>query len=206
MKPKDIKLTAIQQKVFDACEPLIQSAVEFHKKWAMNLAEECVKWLMAKVKEFGGMASWLSGVQSMNKQMTVYNFCHYKSVDYASELHYYLSSLVDDNREDYHYKEDFPAKFFINTKKAEKYIKRYEDYYRNWITYKLKCSIEKYVTSEFVNIKDIKLMNGARGYEMFAILLDVNNKEYDYHTRAVSAGGYNIQEFHYRYITHIKEK
>ena len=41
------------------------------------------------------------------------------------------------------------------------------------------------------------------GFETRSVLTDKEGKKHNIYTRAISAGGYNIQEFHYRYITKV---
>jgi len=204
-KAKDIQLTTIQQKIFDACEPLLKSALDFHKKWARKIVEECRAKITERWKEAGVV---LAG-DITHDSYSVYKFVEHKNIGYDAELRSLLRCSIHTNacymagvftpRTD-------PAKVWIDEEAYTWKMKQYEEEYRLWLTYKLKRSIEKYITPEFFDIKDINLRSGEKGYEIFATLMDSNDKKYTYHTRAISAGGYNIQEYHYRYITHIKEK
>lgn len=63
-------------------------------------------------------------------------------------------------------------------------------------------SFEKYTepTDQLVKIQPRR---GSKGIEIWATI-SRDGQEYDYYTEAIGAGGYNIQSFHFRYITKTK--
>lgn len=203
-KTKEINLTPIQQKVFNFCEPIIQKAVEYHRAWARKMVEECrdtivKKWAEAGIKFAGDIK---------HSSYDAYEFVERKHIGYDSELKSLLTWTIKRNAcfiAGVHTPATDPAKVWIDERLYAKKMTEYEEDYRLWMTYKLKRSIEKYVDNKFTDIKNESINRGAKGFEIEAILIDATGKEFLYHTRAIGAGGYNIQEFHYRYITKIKE-
>lgn len=63
-------------------------------------------------------------------------------------------------------------------------------------------SFEKYTEPTDKLIK-IQATGGSKGIEITATI-ERDGVEYSYYTEAISAGGYNIQSFHYRYLTKTK--
>lgn len=63
-------------------------------------------------------------------------------------------------------------------------------------------SFEKYTEPTDKLIK-LQASGGRKGIEIYAVV-ERDGQEYDYFTEAISAGGYNIQSFHYRYLTKTK--
>lgn len=63
-------------------------------------------------------------------------------------------------------------------------------------------SFEKYTEPTDKLIK-LQASGGRKGIEIYAVI-ERDGQEYDYFTEAISAGGYNIQSFHYRYLTKTK--
>ena len=49
----------------------------------------------------------------------------------------------------------------------------------------------------------IQPRSGSKGIEIYATV-ERDGQTYDYYTEAIGAGGYNIQSFHYRYLTKTK--
>ena len=49
----------------------------------------------------------------------------------------------------------------------------------------------------------IQPRRGSKGVEIYAVV-ERDGQTYDYYTEAIGAGGYNIQSFHYRYLTKTK--
>lgn len=63
-------------------------------------------------------------------------------------------------------------------------------------------SFEKY-TDPSDKLVTIRASRGRKGIEIMAVI-ERNGENYDYYTEAIGAGGYNIQSFHYRYLTKTK--
>ena len=106
--------------------------------------------------------------------------------------------LTEDNKTEY--------KVMFSLEEFTKSIQRYEEHYRLMTTYKLERSLMKYVTDKFTILQDCFINGGVKGFEMNSKLLDEQGNQYSVYTNAISAGGYNIQEFHYRYITKVSSK
>ena len=63
-------------------------------------------------------------------------------------------------------------------------------------------SFEKY-TEPSDKLISIQPRSGSKGIEIYA-KIEREGQEYDYYTEAIGAGGYNIQSFHFRYLTKTK--
>lgn len=63
-------------------------------------------------------------------------------------------------------------------------------------------SFEKYTEPTDKLIK-IQPRSGSKGIEIWATV-ERDGQEYDYYTEAIGAGGYNIQSYHFRYLTKTK--
>jgi hypothetical protein len=74
---------------------------------------------------------------------------------------------------------------------------------KEYNTYKLAKALDRYVTPEFTGIKNIRLSQGTQGFEISANLIDDQDRSWSFNTKAISAGGYNIQIWHYRYIINL---
>lgn len=66
----------------------------------------------------------------------------------------------------------------------------------------LKESIKKYFI-DVIKISDIKLEHAVNGFIIKAKIQYKNGSIKNYQTSCIPAGGYNIQQFHYRYLTKI---
>ncbi len=90
------------------------------------------------------------------------------------------------------------------TKKNEKYtVSAFEEkmIYLGLIVDMLK-SFEKYTEPTDKLIK-IQASAARKGVEIYAVV-ERDGVQYDYFTEAIGAGGYNIQSYHYRYLTKTK--
>ena len=63
-------------------------------------------------------------------------------------------------------------------------------------------SFEKY-TEPTDKLVKIQPRNGSKGIEIWATIAR-DGQDYDYYTEAIGAGGYNIQSYHFRYLTKTK--
>lgn len=63
-------------------------------------------------------------------------------------------------------------------------------------------SFEKY-TEPTDKLVKIQPRSGSKGIEIWATV-ERDGQEYDYYTEAIGAGGYNIQSYHFRYLTKTK--
>lgn len=188
---KDIKLTKVQKKVFDACEPLIvdlQDRAEHYYEGVLQRFEEYKKTHQDErsydaMVRFGGRDS----------EITYFLRSVYKQTDPKSFLS--LSNL------NVKLKDVAP-----NDEQKQAYYKRMKEQIREYNTYKLSRALHKYVTSEFKDIKNVEITRGTNGFEVFANLIDDQDRTWKFETKAIGAGGYNIQVWHYRYIINLSSR
>lgn len=71
------------------------------------------------------------------------------------------------------------------------------------LIYKLLFAIESYTlpTDELVKINNI---GSDKGYLTINVVVERDGQEYNLSTEVIGAGGYNIQDYHYRYLTNTK--
>jgi hypothetical protein len=71
------------------------------------------------------------------------------------------------------------------------------------LTYKLLSSIESYTlpTDKLVNFNSV---GSSKGSIVISAVIERDGQPYNLSTEVISAGGYNIQGFHYRYLTNTK--
>jgi len=71
------------------------------------------------------------------------------------------------------------------------------------LIYKLLFAIESYTlpTDKLVKINNI---GSDKGYLTINVVIDRDGQEYNLSTEVIGAGGYNIQDYHYRYLTNTK--
>lgn len=79
---------------------------------------------------------------------------------------------------------------------------RQQDYI-NYLTSAMLNAVAKHVEDVFVEAKDIRLYDSPKGFELSAILW-CPSKTATIYTSCIGAGGYNVQRYHFRYITKIK--
>lgn len=71
------------------------------------------------------------------------------------------------------------------------------------LIYKLLMAIESYTlpTDKLVKINNI---GSDKGYLTINVIIERDGQEYNLSTEVIGAGGYNIQDYHYRYLTNTK--
>jgi hypothetical protein len=69
------------------------------------------------------------------------------------------------------------------------------------VTYDFIKSVEKYTTNEDI-LLSVSSTVSHKGNLEINVRISRNTKEYSLSTEVIYAGGYNIQQLHYRYITH----
>jgi hypothetical protein len=71
------------------------------------------------------------------------------------------------------------------------------------LIYKLLFAIESYTlpTDKLVKFNNI---GSDKGYLTINIVIERDGQEYNLSTEVIGAGGYNIQDYHYRYLTNTK--
>jgi len=93
--------------------------------------------------------------------------------------------------------------FKLDEERQKKYYEGMKDAIRVNTTSKLSRALGKYIGPEFVEVDNIDLSHGSQGFEITADLKDDQGRSWNFRTRAIGAGGYNIQEWHYRYLIHL---
>lgn len=221
MKPSSVNLTDVQQQLMDAYQPMIDRAVVREKERIIEMSKGCAEsctataqkylnGLQASIEKTGRsiinnniadyclLSRYKRDVLKMKYYSTLYgtfdkSFTASHDISYRHEGY---ELLTDENKADY--------KIIFSKTLFTKAIVGYEKEYRAFMYGKLERSIAKYVTPDFVSIKNIELKQGAEGYEVRCVLKDKAGFTFHMYTRAINAGGHNIQCFHYRYITKIK--
>jgi hypothetical protein len=71
------------------------------------------------------------------------------------------------------------------------------------LIYKLLFAIESYTspTDKLVKVNNI---GSDKGYLTINVVIERDGQEYNLSTEVIGAGGYNIQDYHYRYLTNTK--
>ena len=71
------------------------------------------------------------------------------------------------------------------------------------LTYKLLSSIEAYTlpTDKLVKFNSVR---SDKGFLTISAVIERDGQEYNLSTEVIGAGGYNIQDYHYRYLTSTK--
>ncbi len=174
-------LTSIQKQIIDMCEPLIEI-----------LCTRFEEWVLLNIKKIED--------QKLNPEFNIENLNNtilkkYKPGSIEIDL---ILRVFDKNQ--------FPISqrkmrdIVINEDEKNLYIEQQKRDIRILNLGKLTEVVRKYVTSDFVEVSG-KIECGVKGFEFIGVLTDDQNRIWNFNTRAIEAGGYRIQEFHYRYIT-----
>lgn len=89
-------------------------------------------------------------------------------------------------------------------KKGQPFTQRDEDYIRLLINWKYNASIHNYILPTD-KLEDVQT-NFSAGHITCEILIIRNGEKIKVRTEVIGAGGYNIQEYHHRYITNTFPK
>ena len=219
MKIENIVLNPIQKEIVEACEPLIVNAISRHNKWVDNIVVECFNYIQESFKvDLEKAKVYNEKLLSEGKDYStvrlhlrktahsyVYNFItKVKGIKHGSAVYNFLSNIFSDNYSSYKHENVEEPKVFINEERLVKEKLSYEESYRSGMKFKLTRAIIKYVTSDYTKVENITIENGIDGFELTSSIFKGDVKEI-IRTRAISAGGYNIQEYHYRYLTKVKK-
>lgn len=222
MKPSSVNLTDVQQQLMDAYQPMIDRAVVREKERIIEMSKGCAESCTATAQKYlNGLQASIEKTGRSIINNNIADYCllsrykrdvlkmkHYSTLDRTFDKSFTASHdiahrygeadnlLSDENKSQY--------KIIFSKSLFTKAIVGYEKEYRAFMYGKLERSIAKYVTPDFVSIKNIELKQGTEGYEVRCVLKDKADFTFHMYTRAINAGGHNIQCFHYRYITKIK--
>ena len=179
------KDASILEEVIKACEPMLIAIVNQAKEY-LDKKVASFERDKKEVMEIVPIRRWISDYA--NKDMSLYSF---------------LYSIYESNvSHDYNAK-GYLKDLLLNKKKKASYYVTLEKEIREYNLFKLTQMIEKYITSDFVKIFNIRLSPGSKGFEVTSNLMDDKNRTWTFVANAISAGGYNIQQFHYRYIVNL---
>lgn len=178
----EIKLTKIQKKVFDACEPLIK-----------RLQNQAVEHYDNILQRFEDQKKQAPNEQS---EKFIRNFAGQNT-----DILYFLNSVYEKIDKNLLYRTLDNLK--ISSDRKQRYYDNMKDEIKNYNTYKLSKALQRDITSDFDDIKNIRITTGDNGFEISANLTDNQDRQWSFNTKAISAGGYNIQVWHYRYIINL---
>lgn len=174
--------TAIQQKIIEICEPLLVSIVERATNFYNKKVDE---FEVEKNKE--------------NNVVDIYRFI----LNFAKEDSAIISLIRSIFKSKTYTIRDYIKNYQLDKNAKESWLKRMADDTRSFNLHKLTNVIQRYITSEFVKVLNVNVSQGTKGFEVKATLEDNQNCKWGFETRAIPAGGYNIQKFHYRYIVNL---
>jgi hypothetical protein len=177
-------LTEVQKKIIDTCEPMIEEL--------SNKAEKQIKATIARIeedkvkREFNEKDAYNTlrekyGDDSFQKD--IFNAV-FRTENYASSMHTKIQE----------YNLDEAAK--------KHYIKRTKEDIRAFNMAKLTRAITRYISSDFISVEG-RITQGLDGFEFKGRLMDNQGRQWTFNTKGISAGGYNIQRFHYRYLVDL---
>ena len=183
-------LTKVQQKVFDECEPLIKC-----------LQDRLIEYYDTNLIKFENDKKQADGELEFSKFVdSKYGKSWEKNNSNLRDLVNSIYSKKDPNNYSFRTK---TKDVYLNDKRKQAYYERMKEEIRIYNTFKLSNALQKYITPDFVDIKNTHITQGSNGFEISANLIDDKNRQWNFETKAISAGGYNIQIWHYRYIINL---
>jgi len=186
---KDKEMTSVQQKIVDICEPMIE-----------RLCDQAEREINGSVKRIEGSKS---DDRNLNVRGSLYDGV--SNIFGKESMETELLFRVYDVPSVWPFQNVKLSEFRINRKKRDLYVERVKQGIRENNLMKLKQAIAKYVTADFVNVSG-RVRQGSKGFEFEGKLVDDKKRDWDFHARAIGAGGYNIQEYHYRYIINLSSQ
>lgn len=85
----------------------------------------------------------------------------------------------------------------------ENYLTQHKEQYHEMITAKMLQAINKHLTDDYVSVTEPLVFNSEKGY-VVRCKVAKEDEEKMFETYCIPAGGWNIQEFHYRYRSSLK--
>jgi len=186
-KKKEVIIPEIINNVISKCDDLINQAMERENKRFQSLNTRFQEWFLSKDPNtkfmYGPIIPFL---QQISGKYKVSGTVEYYSISHSFPENRKSSVLV--------YNQESFNGWFNNYK---------EEYKINQI-WKLTQSMMKHLTDKDSLSSNVRISKTPKGFCVeFQYLND--GQLYNYQTDAIQAGGYNIQCFHYRYITKIKK-
>ena len=177
------KLTKVQQKLLDSCEPLIS-----------HLQHQAASYMDRKLQAFQDEKS-KAGKIEFNKLIKSFAGDH----DDIIRLIRYAYRPLEESYKLVRYSDEYA----LDKKSKNQYYDQVKENIKAYNTAKLSHALSKYITDDFVSVSNVNISQGAKGFEVSANLKDNQNRNWQFNTRAIGAGGYNIQTWHYRYIINL---
>ena len=180
-KKNEIIVPEIIQNVLSKCDDLIIQAMEREYERFQRLIKSYEEWF----SNFEPNHKFLYG--------PIIHFLQHISGKYkvGGTVEYYCLIYSHPNKGDYN-KESF-----------EKWFNRYKEEYKENQIWKLTQSMMKHLSIDDKLSSDVRISKTPKGF-CVEFLFDKNGNTHSYKKYAIDAGGYNIQCYHYRYITKIK--
>ena len=181
-KKKEVIIPQIVTNVINGCDDLINQAMGREYDRFINLKNSYQNWLLKFEPDhkfrYGSIVSFL---QYITNRFKVGGSVEYQSLSY---------SHINKNE--------------FNQELFDKWFSRYKEEYKVNQTWKLIQSMMKHLTDNDKLVSDIRISKTAKG---FCVEFQYSNDKglFNYQTDAIDAGGHNIQCYHYRYITKIKQ-
>jgi hypothetical protein len=180
-------LTAVQKQIIDICEPMIEELCD--------KAEKQIEQIIQRI-ENDKIKYNIELLYNISKGFSISLDEIYKKGSDEREI---LNRLYEFPEP---YKSTKLENFKLNKSRKDRYIEQTKLDIREFNLRKLREAIIKYISPDFVKV-DGKLRQGTKGFEFSGELIDNLNRKWNFTTRAISAGGFNIQTFHYRYIINL---
>jgi len=195
-----VNLTPVQKQIIDECEPMIVHLQELAKEEIDKILEKFEKYRLSMVKE---EERKIEQNENIDKSETVFKKIkkEYTKNEFEIEVIFSCYDIENYSRGNWLYKH-----LYLPKSRKEYFYKNTLESIRTFNLQKLTQALIKYVTSDYVEIKNFKIFQGPKGFEITAILIDNQKREWNFKTQAISAGGYNIQVWHYRYIINLYSK
>ena len=182
-KKNEIIVPEIIQNVLSKCDDLIIQAMEREHDRFQRLIKSYEEWFL----KFEPNHKFIYG--------PITHFLQHISGKYrvGGTVEYYCLIYSHPNRNESIY----------NKESFEKWFNSYKVEYKENQIWKLTQSMMKHLSNEDKLSSDVRISKTPKGF-CVEFLFDRNGNTHSYITDAIDAGGYNIQRYHYRYITKIK--
>lgn len=182
VKKKEVIVPEIVQSVISKCDDLINQAMEREYIRFTKLIESYKNWLSGFEQghkfKYGPIISFLQNISGKYKV--------------GGTVEYYVLTYSHPNKGEF------------NHESFDKWFSKYKEEYKMNQIWKLTQSMMKHLTNKHTLSSNVRISKTPKGFCVEFQYLN-EGELFNYQTDAIEAGGYNIQCFHYRYITKIKK-